>query len=210
MRLKILLADDDVALRRVIQFKLKQKGHDVTAVEDGEKAMAALRRDRFDLLISDMKMPRMSGTELLEQAKRQQADLQVIFITAFATISQAVEAVKLGAADYLTKPFEDEQLFVAIDKAMKVRSLEDENKTLRGQLLGREFLKQIVGVAGPFKEVLDMVDKVAPTDATILLTGESGTGKELVARAIHGKSWRADGNFVAVNCAAIPRDLIES
>lgn len=210
MSIRILLADDDAALRRVIQFKLKQKGYAVTVAEDGAAALEAIKRERYDLLLSDMKMPGLNGIELLEQAKASQPDLDVILVTAYAEISQAVQAVKLGAADYLTKPFEDDQLFIAIEKTLNVKKLRDENKYLRGQLRGKDFSDGIVGVSRPFKELMALVDKTAPTDATILITGESGTGKEVVARAVHFKSLRSDRDFVTVNCAAIPRDLIES
>ncbi|MGD8923233.1 MAG: sigma-54 dependent transcriptional regulator [Candidatus Zixiibacteriota bacterium] len=210
MSIKILLADDDPALRRVIQFKLKQKGYDVDVAEDGQQALDRLKATHYDLLLSDMKMPKLSGIELLEMSKNVQPELEVILITAYATVSQAVEAVKLGAFDYLTKPFEDEELFVAIDKALKFKRLEEENRALRGRLRGQDFLDTIVGISPSFKRLMDMVDKIAPTDATVLLTGESGTGKEVIARAIHYKSLRAERDFVAVNCAAIPRELIES
>jgi two-component system NtrC family response regulator len=210
MNRKILLADDDAALRRVIQFKLKQKGYDVTAVEDGRAALASLKASRYDLLLSDMKMPGMNGIELLEKARGVQPDLEVILITAFAEISQAVQAVKLGAFDYLTKPFEDDQLFVTIEKALRFRKLEDENKLLRQQLQDKDFLGRIVGISTPFKAMMAVVEKIAPSDATVLISGESGTGKELVARAIHLKSPRVENDFVAVNCAAIPRELIQS
>ncbi|MCK4460273.1 MAG: sigma-54-dependent Fis family transcriptional regulator [candidate division Zixibacteria bacterium] len=210
MATRILLADDDAALLRVIQFKLKQRGYDVTAVSDGEQALQALKESRYDLLLSDMRMPKLDGLELLEEARQVQPDLEIILITAYATVSQAIEAVKLGAFDYLTKPFEDGQLFVAIDKALKFRQLQDENRYLRGQLSGRQYLDGIVGVSRPFKQMMAMVEKIAPTDTTVLLTGPSGTGKEVIARAIHHRSHRSEGDFVAVNCAAIPRDLIES
>jgi len=210
MAVRILLADDDTALLRVIQFKLKQRGYDVTAVTDGEQALATLRNARFDLLLSDMRMPRLDGIELLEKAREVQPDLEVILITAYATVSQAVEAVKLGAFDYLTKPFEDSQLFVAIDKALRFRQLQDENRYLRGQLSGRRYLDSIVGVSRPYRQMMATVEKIAPTEATVLLTGPSGTGKEVIARAIHFRSPRSEQEFVAVNCAAIPKDLIES
>lgn len=210
MSIRILLADDDAALLRVIQYKLKQRHFDVTAVADGALALKALEESRYDLLLSDMRMPKLSGIELLEKVKEIQPDLEVILITAFATISQAVEAVKLGAFDYLTKPFEDEQLFVAIDKALKFRELQDENRYLKGQLSGRDYLNGIVGVSPQYRKMMAMVEKIAPTDATVLLTGPSGTGKEVIARAIHHRSRRSQHELVAVNCAAIPKDLIES
>lgn len=208
--MRILLADDDAALRRVIQFKLKQRGYEVTAVGNGEEALFELKRGRYDLLLSDMKMPGMTGLDLLAEARKAQADIEVILMTAFAAVPQAVEAVKMGAFDYLTKPFEDDQLFVAIEQAVKFRRLEDENKLLREQLRSQKKAKPMVGVSQAFREVLAMIDKIAPTDATVLVTGESGTGKELVAREIHLRSLRATGPFVAVNCAAIPKELLES
>jgi len=210
MPVRILLADDDNALRRVVQFKLRQKGYDVVAVPDGREAEKILQKENFDLLITDMKMPNMDGIELLERSRQMHPDLEVIMITAYAEIPQAVRAVKSGAADYLTKPFDDDQLFVAIDKALKLRRLEDENLQLKEQLKGRDHFKHIVGVSKPFKELMGLIEKVAPSDATILITGESGTGKEVVARMIHHHSRRRIGEFVAVNCAAIPRELIES
>jgi DNA-binding NtrC family response regulator len=208
--MKILLADDDKSLRRVLQFKLKKYGHDVTAVEDGNRALAQLQNDRWDLLLSDIKMPNVDGIELLEHAKQLQPDLKVILITAHATISQAVQAVKLGAFDYITKPFEDDELFAAIDKATAFRMLETENKRLRGRLEQSERTGKLIGVSKAFKSMMRTVDKIAATDATVLLAGPSGTGKEVVARVIHAKSGRADREFVAVNCGAIPSDLIES
>jgi DNA-binding NtrC family response regulator len=209
--MRILLADDDAALRKVVQFKLKQRGYQVTATADGDEALAALREGRYELLLSDMRMPRLSGLELLQQAKKIQPDIEVILMTAYAAVSQAVEAVKLGAFDYLTKPFDDDQLFVTIEKAVKYKKLETENKLLKEQLtsIGRS-RQQMAGVSPAFKQLLELINKVAPTEATILITGESGTGKELVARTIHRQSTRAANEFIAINCAAIPRELLES
>lgn len=208
--MRILLADDDRSLRRVLQFKLKKNGHEVTAVEDGQRALDRLREDQWELLLSDIKMPKVDGIELLEYAKGLQPDLKVILITAHATIAQAVEAVKLGAFDYITKPFEDEELFAAVDKVMAFQKLEKENKLLRGRLRQSERTARLLGVSKAFKEMMRLIERIAATDATVLLTGPSGTGKELVARAIHSKSCRADGEFIAVNCGAIPSELIES
>jgi two-component system NtrC family response regulator len=208
--MRILLADDDASLRRVLQFKLEKEGHDVTAVEDGEAALNQLRSDRWDLLLSDIRMPVVGGVELLELSKQLQPGLKVILITAHATVSQAVQAVKLGAFDYITKPFEDDELTTAIYRAETFRELEKENKVLRGRLAVNEPGRKMIGVSRPFKKMMAIVDRIAATDATVLLSGPSGTGKELVARTIHAKSGRADGEFVPVNCGAIPADLTES
>jgi two-component system NtrC family response regulator len=208
--MRILLADDDASLRRVLQFKLEKEGHEVTAVDDGEAALNQLRSDTWDLLLSDIKMPVVDGVELLELARQLQPGLKVILITAHATVSQAVQAVKLGAFDYITKPFEDDELTTAINRAGSFRDLEKENKKLRGRLEVNEPSRKLIGVSKPFKKMMAVIDRIAATDATVLLSGPSGTGKELVARTIHVKGGRADGDFVAVNCGAIPADLVES
>lgn len=206
----ILLVDDDNALRQVIAYKLQQRGFAVTATSSGEEALEHLRKRPFDALLSDIKMPKMTGVQLLARARELRPELVAILMTAYATISQAVEAVKLGASDYLTKPFEDEQLFVALDKALNYRRLENENRSLKKKLQSRDFVATINGVSPKFKELMALVRKVAPTDATALITGESGVGKEVVARALHHYSNRSTNDFIAVNCAAIPRELIES
>lgn len=210
MNAKILLADDDAGLRRVIQYKLKQGGHEVMAVADGESALGLVRSQDFDVLITDLKMPGLSGIELLEKVRALKPSVEVILITAFAEVPAAVRAIKLGAFDYLTKPFDDDQLMVTIDKALRFKNLEKENRLLRDKLNRRDAAPHIIGTSPLYREVMAMVDKIAPTDATVLITGESGTGKEVIARTIHERSLRADKNFVAINCAAIPRDLLES
>jgi two-component system NtrC family response regulator len=207
--MRILLADDDASLRRVLQFKLQKSGYEVAAVADGRQALDQLEREPFDLLLSDIRMPGLDGIELLEKARASRPDLKVVLMTAHATVLQAVQAVKLGAFDYITKPFEDDQLFRAIEQALAFGHLESENRRLRGQLDDRTAGK-LLGVSQPFRAMMATVDKIAATDATVLLTGPSGVGKELVARSIHQRSTRAEGEFVAVNCAAIPRELIES
>lgn len=210
MKTKILVVDDDSALRRIIEYKLTQHGYAVSVAADGDEAAALLRGTKFDLVLSDMKMPGLSGIELLDQAKQLQPETAVILMTAFAAIPQAVQAIKLGAFDYLTKPFEDDQLLLAVQKAVRFRSLEAENRDLKEQLKAVGVKPAMIGVSSPFKAMLSLVERAAPTEATVLITGESGTGKELVARTIHQLSPRSGGPFVAINCAAIPKDLIES
>jgi len=208
--MRILLADDDSSVRRVLQFKLEKKGFKVDTAADGKQALEILKSNPFDLLLSDIRMPKMDGIELLNEAKSVQPNIKVILITAHATVNQAVQAVKLGAFDYITKPFEDEELFVAIEKALEFEKLESENKKLRGKLKKVESEKKLIGASQPFRQLRSMIHKIADTDATILVTGESGTGKEVVARTIHQESSRAEKEFIAVNCAAIPKELIES
>lgn len=208
--MRILLADDDHSVRRVIQFKLEKNGFDVVAVEDGAKALEALKSDKFDLLLADIRMPGLDGLQLLEKSKEVQPGLKVILITAHGGVSQAVQAVKQGAFDYLIKPFEDEELLIAIEKALAFKKLELENLRLKGQIDRDRKDRQMVGISPPFKKMMMLINKIAATDATILLIGESGTGKELVARLVLEKSLRADHEFIAINCAAIPRDLLES
>lgn len=208
--IRILLADDDSSLRRVLEFKLKQRGLKVVTACDGQEALDLLETQPFELLLSDIRMPKVDGIELMEKATRLRPDLKVILITAHATVSQAVEAVKLGAFDYITKPFEDEELFVALDKALQFDSLERENRRLRHQLKSTEQRRKMVGASRAFKAMMTTVRKIAATDATVLLTGESGTGKELIARSLHEMSGRSEREFVPVNCAAIPKDLLES
>lgn len=210
LKMKILLADDDSSLRKVLLFKLKQKGFEVVAVEDGKQALNELKAKTFDLLLSDIRMPKIDGIKLLEQSKLIQPELKTILITAHSSVPQAVAAVKLGAFDYITKPFDDEELFVTIEKALRIKNLENENKQLKGKLEAKDNLKSFVGISKPFKDMIKMVDKIAETDATVLITGGSGTGKEVIAKSIHYKSDRSHKEFVAVNCAAIPRELIES
>ncbi len=210
MSFRILVADDDESLRRVMEFNLKQEGYEVKTVPDGAQALELLRKERFDLLLSDMKMPGLSGLELLMRALELDREIKVVLITAYATVSQAVEAVKLGAFDYLTKPFEKEELIVTIQKALQFKRLETENVELRSRLDGENYVKGIIGASPAIKSVLALLEKVAPTDATVLITGESGTGKEIIARAIHKRSSRSTREFVPVNCAAIPKELVES
>jgi DNA-binding NtrC family response regulator len=207
---RVLVVDDDASLRRIVEYNLAEEGHSVATAENGEKALAALERTSFDLVVTDIKMPGLDGMELLRRIKSSSPDTQVIVITAFGTIEMAVEAMKAGAFEYVTKPFNRDELKLAARKALKLKHLEGENVRLRREVARKYGFENIVGDSPSMQRVFRLVEKVAETDAPVLITGESGTGKELVARAVHYRSSRTEQPFVAVNCAAIPRDLLES
>ncbi len=207
---RILLVDDERSMREMLEIFLRKKGHHVDTVEGVEEAGAALAREAFELLITDLKLGQRSGLDVLRRAKEVRPDCEVIMITAFATAETAVEAMKLGAFDYLFKPFKTDELLVVIERALEKRALVHENQSLKRKLKERHEFAGMVGKSRAMQELFAMVDKIAPTKVTVLILGESGVGKELVARAIHAKSHRADGPFVVVNCGAIPEGLIES
>ena len=206
----ILLIDDDQSLRRVIEYSLVEKGYFVRAAASGEEGLALYEKEPFDAVITDITMPGMSGMEVLKKFRQADPGLPVIMITAYGTIESAVEAMKQGAVDYITKPFNREELHITLDRAIKMRRLERENVQLRAEVIDRYRFDSIIGGSERIREVLDLAGRVAPSDATVLITGESGTGKELLSKGIHYNSTRAAGAFVAVNCAAIPENLIES
>jgi DNA-binding NtrC family response regulator len=204
----ILFIDDDRAGREVALFNLRKAGHDVTVASDGEEGLELFSSAKFDLVVTDIKMPGISGIEVLRRIRGQAPDVPVLVITAFGNVETAVEAMKEGAYDFIGKPFHRDQLLLAVEKALERRRLAEEVRGLRIRMhgVGRE----VVGASAAMHRVLEIADRVAPTDATILLTGESGTGKEVVARRIHVHSPRAEKPFVAINCAAIPGELLES
>lgn len=209
MKKQILVIDDDVSLRRVVEFTLEQAGYEVFSAGTGDEGLALFQRHRPPLVITDVQMPGMGGYEVLEKIKALDADTLVMMITAFSSVENAVEAIKLGAYDYVTKPFSRDQLVLAVAKAFEYRGLRRENLQLKTALADKgEF--EIIGDSAPMKRLLQRVEKVAASQVSVLLSGESGTGKEVIARALHRGSECAAGPFVAVNCAAIPRDLIES
>ena len=207
---KILIIDDDSSLRRVLEYNLQQEGYDVWTAADGESGLRLFAEKSPALVITDLKMPGMGGFQLLSAIKERSPGTVVIVLTAFGAIDTAVEAMKLGAFDYLTKPFNREELKLTVKKGLQLQGLSEENRLLKEELSGRAEFKSIVGTSRAMEGVFSVVRKVADTEATVLITGESGTGKELVARAIHSGSSRRGAPFVAVNCAAIPRDLLES
>jgi len=207
---RILIIDDDESIRTVLGYMLEEAGHDVDRAENAEAGLAAVSGHRPDLVLSDIKMPGMDGIALLAEIKAREPAIPVIMLTAYGTVETAVEAMKRGAADYLTKPVGRDELRVTVDKALAFHRLERENAELRGALQERFRFENIVGASPAMQTVFDAIRKVAPTDASVLITGESGTGKELVARAIHHNGPRRDRRMVTVNCAAIPGDLLES
>ncbi len=203
---QILVADDEPNLRRVLSAQLTRDGYDVIAVEDGQAALEALETHHVDVVISDLRMPRVDGITLLKRVVKTHPDIPVILITAHGTVDTAVEALKLGAFDYVTKPFEQSEFRNVVNKAARTRELTLDEVSAPTEP-GRY---RIIGQSPPMVDVYQVIERVADTPSTVLLTGESGTGKELIARALHENSSRRDKPFIRVNCAAIPRDLIES
>lgn len=210
MKPKILIIDDDTSLRRVLEYNLQEAGYQVAAAASGEEGLRLFAEESPALVITDMKMPGMDGLQVLKAVKERSPETLVMIITAFGTVDIAVEAMKLGAYDYITKPFNRDELKLTVAKALQFTGLAAENKRLKDQLTDRSDFRTIVGASRQMEQVFSIVRKVADSEAAVLITGESGTGKELVARSIHAHSGRKDGPFVAINCAAIPRDLLES
>ncbi|MDA8412907.1 MAG: sigma-54 dependent transcriptional regulator [Desulfobacteraceae bacterium] len=210
MKAKILIIDDDNSLRRVLEYNLQEEGYDVQAASSGEEGLYWFGQSKPDLVISDMKMTGMDGLMVLKSIKERSPETLVIIITAFGTVDVAVEAMKNGAYDYITKPFNRDELKLTVKKALRFNGLSEENKRLKSELTDKADFRTIVGSSKEMEKVFDVIRKVADTEAAIMITGESGTGKELVARSLHANSSRRDAPFVAINCAAIPRDLLES
>jgi DNA-binding NtrC family response regulator len=207
---RLLVVDDEATQREMLSGILQRAGYRVETAASGSVALEALERGAFDLLLTDQKMPGMDGLALLERAQSRQPELPVVLMTAFGSVSEAVAAMKHGAADYLTKPFEREELLLVLEKALKQRRLEEEVAALRGALQERYRLDSIIGASPAMREVFSLIERIAATDVPVLIRGESGTGKEMAARAIHARSRRASGPFVALNCAAVPETLLES
>ncbi len=206
----ILVVDDKDSMRNMLTETLHEEGYRVDSASSGKKALDLIHNKSYDLVLTDLKMPDVDGLEVLASIKDLDNETAVILMTAFGTIEDAVEAMRLGAYDFITKPFDTEHLCVLVNRALENRRLVAENSLLRQELFGSSNFGQIIGKNEKMIEVSKLIQKVASSDASVLLQGESGTGKELFARAIHTLSFRKDKPYIALNCAAIPGELLEN
>jgi DNA-binding NtrC family response regulator len=206
----ILIVEDEAKMLRLLELNLADEGYTTLAAPDAETGLKLLRQEKVDLVLTDLKLPRMDGLEFLQNVKRSNAHLPVILMTAYGTVETAINAMKAGASDYVLKPFSMEEIKLLIGKELDVRRLREENRDLREALGERYQFENIVAKSGKLQEVLAIVERVAPTNSTVLLGGESGVGKDMIARAIHQHSRRASGPFIKINCTAIPENLLES
>jgi two-component system response regulator PilR (NtrC family) len=207
---RILIVDDEKGMRDLLSIMLKKEGYAFLQAESADRAREVVGRGDLDLVISDISMPGSSGLEVLKHSKAASLETPVIMITAYASTESAIEALKLGAYDYIIKPFDVEELKLVVRNALERRRLETENRVLKRELREKSRFDTLVGDSPRMREVHDLVARIAPTHSTVLIAGESGTGKELVARAIHAQSPRADRPFVSINCGALPDELLES
>lgn len=207
---RILVVDDERSMREFLEIFFRREGFDVVTAENVDTAELVLENDEIDVVITDMQMPGRSGLDLLHLARESSPETMVIVITAFASTDSAITAMKEGAYDYVTKPFKLDEMRIVVEKALEKKKLSSENRRLKTELRNQSRNRHIVGSGEAMQRVFDLVAQVAGTKTNVLISGESGTGKELVARAIHDQSDRAEGRFVAVNCGAIPENLLES
>jgi nitrogen regulation protein NR(I) len=206
---QVLIVDDEPNLRKILAAQLSRDGYDILTAEDGEQGLQILRENHVDLVITDLKMPKVDGMTLLKEALREEPGLPIVMITAHGTVDTAVEALKSGAFDYLTKPFDKDEVRTIVAKALRTQELANEDASSPTRAVpGARF--GIIGKSPQLTELYTVLERVADSPTTVLITGESGTGKELVARALHDHSSRKDKPFIKVNCAAIPKELIES
>ena len=207
---KILLADDDDSLRRVLEFQLQEAGFEVSAVSNGAQALELFSGEDFDCVITDWRMPQLSGLDFIQRAGSIRSETPIIVITAFGDVETAVQAMRSGAFDFITKPFDRQAILMTVEKALKYGAILAENRRLR-RIVHEDFrLESVVGTSEKMRKVLETVERVSKTDVTVLIEGESGTGKELIAKGIHFSGARRDKSFIAVNCSAIPENLIEA
>jgi two-component system NtrC family response regulator len=206
----ILIVDDERNYLLVLEALLSEEGYHVITADDARKGLELLQENDLDVVITDMKMPGIDGMEFMERVRLRQPDLPVIMMTAFGSVEKAVEAMRKGAFDYILKPFKNEELKLTISKAINHYHLVTQNRLFARELQGKYHFGNIVGKSVQMQRIFDLVEKVAPTKATVLITGDSGTGKELIARAIHYNSPRKDQPFISINCGALPETLLES
>ncbi len=210
MKPRILVVDDEESIREFLDIMLRKEGYEVTLAEDGAKAIDLLKKKSFELIISDLQMPQVTGMELLKHVKDGFPDTLFMMITAFGTTETAVEAMKMGAYDYITKPFKIDEVRIVIGNALKSKVLEVENRTLKKELGKENSFQNIIGNTEPMHRIFELVRRVSQAPTNVLITGESGTGKEVVAKAIHYNGPLKDKPFVTINCGAIPENLMES
>jgi two-component system response regulator PilR (NtrC family) len=210
MKPRILVVDDEESIREFLDIMLRKEGYEVTCVEDGQKAIDTLKKKTFDLVISDLQMPNVTGLELLKHSRENYPDVLFMMITAFGTAESAVEAMKMGAYDYITKPFRIDEVRINIANALRSKNLEVENRVMRKELQKEYSFQNLVGNSEAMHKIFELIRKVSDAPTNVLVTGESGTGKEMVAKAIHFNSPLKDKPFVSVNCGAIPENLVES
>ncbi len=206
----VLIVDDEILMRRFLEETLERAGVSVSTARDGVSALDFLTDEEYDVVFTDIKMPSMGGIELLKRIKGHYPNTQVVVMTAYGTVETAVEAMKIGAFDYILKPFSADQIEIVINKINERQTLINENRYLKRELNDKYKFDEIIGASKPVQSILQTIKKIAPTRATVLIHGESGTGKELVARAIHYSSDRSEAPFIRLNCAAIPENLMES
>jgi len=207
---RIMLIDNEAGLCRMMEAVLRDQGYQVKAYTNPVQAVADFTAGSFDLVVSDIKMPEMDGLEVLQHLRRRDPEIQVIMITAFATVEMSIQALRRGAYDMLTKPFEPDELIYRVKNALQHHALVEENRELKEELTGKFRFDRIIGASAGLRDLLERVTKVAVRDTGVLITGESGTGKELIAQAIHHNSPRRDRKFIAVNCGALPENILES
>lgn len=210
MKGKVLVVDDEIAIQKALTRFLRKLDYDADGAGDGAEAVEMCKHKAYDLVISDLTMPTMTGIELLREVRKIHPDAAFLIMTGYGTIESAIEAIKEGAFHYITKPFELNDMGLLVDKALKFRRLSHDNEMLKRQVKGMYNFNNIIGCSEPIKDVFRLVEKVCDTDSNILILGESGTGKELVARAVHYNSPRAGRPLIPVNCGAIPENLLES
>ncbi|MCK5879240.1 MAG: sigma-54-dependent Fis family transcriptional regulator, partial [Holophagae bacterium] len=207
---RLLLVDDEKSLLLIMSQALRSQVTEIQQAETAEQALAVMEKDEFDLVITDLKLPGLSGLDLFQEARNRGCQSDFVIITAFASAASAIQALKLGAADYLMKPFDIEELRIVVERILSHRSMREDVKTLKRQLMEDVDTGGIIGKSRGISDMMHMVQQAAPTDLAVLITGASGTGKELVAKAVHRNSKRKDERFLSVNCAALPESLLEA